>query len=214
MYEIEMKAHVLNPGAVRERLEAEGEFLERVSKKDVYYKSVQNPKIQARIRSEEFFNSDSEKNPFGTDSGGKKSAIIRKKTVLTYKKKESRIDGNGSALEVNEELESEVSDPKALETLFLDLGMEVSLRKTKEALGFALGNAHAELCRVPPLGDFLEVEVLSEKNDANSVQQAREEIKAIFRKCGIQDSQIESRYYSEMLKGIAKDSLKEAEKNV
>ena len=62
--------------------------------------------------------------------------------------------------------------------------------------------AHAELCEVPPLGDFLEIEIIKEKNDEETVKKMKDIIMKIFEECGIKKEDIESRYYRDMLKKL------------
>lgn len=183
MYEIELKAHVDDWKATEERLMSFARFVGRVQKDDAYWVIFKDgKKIQARIRRE----SD------GTDG--------ETKTFLTYKKKESRVDGGGTVYEVNDEKECTVSDAAVLESLFSDIGMKVDIRKQKKITGFQAGEAHIELCSVPPLGDFIEIEILSEKNDELTIAEKRVTLIEILGRCGIPKDKIESRYYSEMLR--------------
>ena len=50
---------------------------------------------------------------------------------------------------------------------------------------------------MPPLGDFLEIEVFA-KDDAHT-EDAKRALLSIFKHCSIDESAIESRYYSDML---------------
>ncbi|MCI5606187.1 MAG: hypothetical protein MR420_01885, partial [Spirochaetia bacterium] len=121
---------------------------------------------------------------------------------------ESFVSENGSMIEVNQENEFTMADSKPLELLFKDLGGTVSLVKNKSADQWSVminGNSvHIELCNVPPLGDFLEIEILKEKNDDITVREMKKIEENIFLECGIQLSQIENRYYSELLREINK----------
>lgn len=185
MYEIELKAHVENRKEVIERLNSFAEFLESVQKDDVYWAKFDGEKkIQARIRRE-------------TNLENNESKIY-----LTYKQKETRIADDGTSCEVNDEKECFVSDSAALEALFCDLGLNIVLKKQKSVMGWQYENAHIELCTVPPLGDFLEIEILADNNDENIVRNSKQAIISIFKKCGISEDKIENRYYSEMLRSL------------
>ena len=61
--------------------------------------------------------------------------------------------------------------------------------------------AHLELCTVERLGDFMEIEILTESNDEKTVSQTKEKLLKMLSKCGISEDKIENRYYSQMLGG-------------
>ncbi|WP_059369720.1 hypothetical protein [Treponema endosymbiont of Eucomonympha sp.] len=52
---------------------------------------------------------------------------------------------------------------------------------------------------LPPLGDFLEIEILSRTGDEATVAGARRELESLLARSGVPLSAVESRYYSEML---------------
>lgn len=190
MFEIEMKAHVQNKDALREKLNKFFEFQKKVIRNDTYFskpiKNNQNKNhISIRIREETL--ETQEKN--------------EKKILLTYKRKELTTKNNG---ELNEEMEAIISNREAIETFLFDAGFSISLKKTKIVEDFLFTaknqNATLELCTIETLGDFLEIEILSENNDKLTVQHSQETIKELFKKLEIPESAIEPRYYSEMLK--------------
>lgn len=185
MFEVELKAHVYEREKVIEKLNSFAEYLGNVQKDDVYWKTYKNEKkVKARIRTETNLEDST------------------KKIFLTYKKKECRFDENGKSYEVNDEKECELSDSITLEALFKDLGMIVFLKKQKIVLGWQFEEIHIELCTVPPLGDFLEIEIISNTNDEKTVSEKREKLISILKKCEIPEKNIENRYYSDMLKNI------------
>ena len=140
----------------------------------------------------------------------KEVAISNEKTnqknILTYKRKEKKVSGNGLETELNDEKECEVSSFNALESLFQDAGFAPYLTKQKSVEDYIAstpyGNATLELCEVSKLGDFLEIEILSEKNDEKTVSQIQMELRNLLAKCEIPETDIESRYYSELLSEI------------
>lgn len=188
-----MKAHVKDRNEVIKKLNSFADFLGRVVRDDTYWF---NGKTKVRIRREKEITSE---NKIGKE-------II----LLTYKKKENRISAEGNAMEVNEEHECELSSSEAIETFLTDSGFFVDLKKHKNVLdwkySFTLPQSGQtiqvtlELCTVPPLGDFLEVEVLSEKDDRDFTESVRKELENLIVLSGIEKSQIENRYYSEMLR--------------
>lgn len=192
MFEIELKTHVKNRDEVYKKLSEFAEFVHSVKKDDTYYSLnlKENFHISARIRKEIQKSSEGESSLF----------------YLTYKKKELKIDSEGTKIEVNDEKESVLSNPEALESLLFDSGFKVSLKKVKIVDGFTiqtdLGKCNLELCNVEKLGDFLEIEILCENNSAETVKKANKIIKSYFAECEIDESEIEEKYYSQLLKEI------------
>ncbi len=181
MYEIELKAHVDDRDATIAKINTFATFCGKVEKSDTYYKLLQHDhKISTRIRSE--------KSNSGT------------KILLTYKRKEVRTDASGTKVEVNDEKECEISAAEPLEALLSDIGFTLSLKKEKSVLGWIYKDAHLELCTVPPLGDFLEIEIISPANDSQTLETCQQELQDILAKSGITKDKIEERYYSDMLR--------------
>lgn len=179
MVEIEMKAHVRNPEAVAAVLTTEGEFLASVDKRDQYWllAPVQGsaPAGRFRLRSE-----------------GGRSTVTRKVKSLS------------GGMEVNAETEFQVSDPEAFLDFARCCGCIPLYQKRKTAHQYRVGRILAELVNVEGLGNFLELEILTESAEREEVCNARDEIEALFRRCSIPRSAIEERFYSEML-GIPSD---------
>lgn len=195
MKEIELKAHVKNRPALKEKLADFSSFCKKVTKKDTYYhlkKSNPNENeknyISLRIR-EEFEE---------TEKGTKKT------TYLTYKKKELQTNSDGLPVEVNDEKETVIDDVSCLEILIKDIGFEKALYKEKIVEDYEcptpFGKALLELCSVQGLGDFLEIEILSETTEDSEIKKIQEELKKLLKKSGIPESEIEKKYYSELLK--------------
>ncbi|MDD7699512.1 MAG: hypothetical protein PUJ61_09195, partial [Spirochaetia bacterium] len=128
--------------------------------------------------------------------GTKKTADL-----LTYKSKEMHTFSNGTACEVNQENETELSDSKTVEKLLLDTGFEPAYTKTKDVMQWEtqtpFGKALLELCKVEKLGDFLEIEIIAE--NCYNEKAINEELKSLLLKSGLQTSDIENKYYCELL---------------
>lgn len=191
MTEIELKARVKDPSAVEQKLNQFAAFEKEVLKEDYYYKNRKcSPSPSIRIRLE-------------TVNGTTTS-------ILTYKKKENRISEDGSQCEVNQELETKIEDSKVLEQWLLDSGAELTVRKTKHVKSWkaatGLGNLQAtlELCNIERLGWFLEIEILSEESDAETVGRIHGELESLLEKSGLGKTDIETKYYSELLKELEK----------
>lgn len=195
-FEIELKAHVYNRDDVIARMNSSGaEYLGHTEKADVYYRfnvSQENHSekkyISARIRRELLkFN-------------GKESST----NYFTYKRKEVLRGKNGSEIEVNDENEFTFEgSTKPLEVFFEDLGGTISLKKEKKVEQWMINldgeEAHVELCTVPPLGDFLEIEIVKDENDEETVNRCKKIEEKIFEMCNITLNQIEPRYYRDLL---------------
>ena len=59
-----------------------------------------------------------------------------------------------------------------------------------------------ELCNVPPLGDFLEIEILIKDDSEEKVRSAQEKLFELLDMTGMGRDKIEQRYYSEMLREL------------
>lgn len=185
MYEIEIKAWNKKP-AETEKLTAsfavyEGSF----DKSDVYYKQKKPPRQSVRLRRETaYFN--------GKDS-------VEKQWV-TYKQKDRLEDG----LEVNREIEFEVSDGDSFLKMLDGFGFELSMKKHKKSKSYHYKEFHIELVEIETLGNFVEIETLREDKSSETVAKAQTELYKLLEKCGIPQNEVEKRYYSELLKLYAK----------
>jgi adenylate cyclase, class 2 len=204
MYEIELKAHVTDRAHVIETLNTFAAYDGTVDKQDTYYHlpseghihTEGKDYISCRIRRE-------------TRAGTQDITTIptpfpaQTNILLTYKRKELRTGKDGTVIEVNDEKECTMSDSEALESLLADIGFTVARRKHKIAEGWYMptesGKAHIELCTVPPLGDFLEIEIMSSTENEQIVAETRKSIERIFVRCDIPLSAVEPRYYNELL---------------
>ncbi len=175
MFEIELKAHVKDRNSVIKNLNSFALYKTSLIRDDQYF-SKDNIKI--RLREEN--NCDSDTSIF----------------ILTYKQKEIRSD-----TEVNDEKECTLSNPDAFLAFIKDAGFKTELTKHKEVKIWTYQGATLELCNVPPLGDFIEIEILSSTNDSKTLAECQKKLHEILSLCGISKSEIENRYYSEMLKG-------------
>ncbi len=190
MYEIELKAHVPNRKVVIEKINSFATFLGTTIKDDTYFHFQYNDSdkhLTCRIRHEVY-----------TFPDGK----TKIQDVLTYKTKKKKTDKNGSAYEVNEENESILSDSASVIKLLVDTGYTKSYSKHKDVMQWITsteyGQAHLELCNIPQLGDFLEIEIVTET--CTNEDGIRDRLKSLIEQSGIPLSNIEERYYSELLK--------------
>jgi len=191
MFEIENKAWVYNRSEVINKLNSFAEYICSIEKSDVYYHfpvEKDGKPVGFRLR-KEIIN---------------KNGNLTYKNTFTYKKKEIRKNQDGSTIEVNSENEFSLDVSEPLVLMAGDLGAVEHLRKIKKVecwhLNTVCGTANIELCNVPPLGDFLEIEIVTENGDLEFVQKAKLQIEKIISDCNIPLSDIEPRYYSQLLK--------------
>lgn len=205
MFELELKAHVRDRAAVIQQLNSFARFDRIIIKDDSYFK-LERPgkeRVTARIRIEEHRLAE---NAF-TFAGQK---TIAQKAFLNYKKKERRsTEPNGIAIEVNDEYETEISDAECVKELLLASGFVNYFSKHKDSFGWyaechgdCFSRAHVELCAVPPLGDFLEIEICSPRKDEAAVREIDAALKQLLLKSGLELCDIEERYYSELLEQL------------
>lgn len=192
MFEIELKAHVYDRDALVQKVKTFATFSQKLLKNDTYYhlpkeNATGEQDVCVRLRTEVEI----------TDTHTKQ------KHIFTYKRKEKKVSDNGIETEFNDEKECELSSFDALESFFQDAGFTPYLTKQKSVEDYIVntpcGKATLELCEVARLGDFLEIEILSESNDEKTVSRIQAELKNLLAKCGIPETDIENRYYSELL---------------
>lgn len=202
MTEIEIKAHVEDRAALEQKLNTFAKYEGSVTRDDTYYKK---DGISIRIRKET-----------------KEVTEQKSDYLLTYKRKEQRTDSTGTTIEVNDEKECEISTPEPLVAFLEDTGYTISLKKHKEVKDWCLDlpdvlkkhslqstksfsyKATFELCKVPPLGDFLEIEILSPTSEENIVNALHKELEELLQKAGIPKSKVEKKYYSELMANLKK----------
>jgi adenylate cyclase class 2 len=181
MTEIELKAHVENPEQLKIRLEALAAYRGAFEKEDAYWfpqkPGFAIPPSGIRVRREK-------------EAGREGSPLIH----VTYKTKEVR-----KGIEINDEREFDVSSAEEFEGLIGLLGFEKGIAKKKKGWAYSHGSINAELSEVEGLGWFIELEILSDKKDEETLARAREELLRFLGDLGIGEEALESRYYTEML---------------
>lgn len=120
-------------------------------------------------------------------------------TVVTYKRKEARGD-----IEVNDEREFAIDDRAAFESLVADLGFSPAIRKEKKTKAFEYRAPDGtpvtiELSLVADLGWFVEIEILADSPGEAETVRAQATLRETLARCGIAESAIERRYYTDML---------------
>jgi adenylate cyclase class 2 len=184
--EIELKAWVEEPEVLKSRIASLACFSASFEKEDAYWypcsepSSGTVPSSGVRIRKER-----------DTDPQGRTTQT----TWVTYKTKELR-----RGIEVNDEREFTVSDDGIFEELLRRLGLEPGIRKHKQGWAWDYGEIRVELAEVSGLGWFVELEIIGDDHEAETITQARTRLLALLHQIGVEEAKIETRYYTEMLR--------------
>lgn len=190
MKEIELKAHVDNRTNLIKILNEKAHFINSVTRDDLYYGKEGTEHKKIRIR--------------------KETTQDKTQYLITYKRKELKKSDNNISIEVNDEMECTISSPEPLEAFLTDNGFTVALKKHKDVMDWTLNvndpflpeqlTCTFELCNVPPLGDFIEIEILYNGNDSKIIDYLNNKLLEYLDLCCIPREKIENRYYSELLK--------------
>jgi len=180
--EIELKAWVEDPQQVQNNIEAFGTFIKSYDKDDAYWlpKGDIAPKAREQKR--------------GTLGSGIRVRQENGEVFITLKKKEVR-----QGIEINDELEFSVSSASAIEEFLDALGYAPWIRKHKQGKAWRWNNVTIELSHVQNLGWFAELEILANTNEPEQIEAARKSLHDCLKKLGIPESNIESRYYTDLL---------------
>ncbi|USS40688.1 class IV adenylate cyclase [Thermococcus aggregans] len=95
-----------------------------------------------------------------------------------------------------DEIEVKVEDFEKTREILKRLGFKEDIWVKKHRYVYRLGNVTFELSRVEGLGDFLDIEVISE-----DVEKAKREIWEVAKKLGLKEEDVEPRLYQELIKG-------------
>lgn len=184
--EIELKAWVEEPEALKARISSLACFSASFEKEDAYWYPCSVPAFGTvpqsgvRIRKER-----------DTDAQGR----VTQTTWVTYKTKELR-----KGIEVNDEREFTVSEDTIFEELLRRLGLEPGIRKHKQGWAWDYEGIRVELAEVAGLGWFVELEIIGNDQGAETITQARTRLLAFLHQIRVGKDKIETRYYTEMLK--------------
>jgi adenylate cyclase class 2 len=192
--EIELKAHVENSEALRILLTEKAEYSFAFEKEDVYWQQKQRTLTGASGSLPLRFRLRREKRilPDGTEE---------LMSLMTFKKKEVR-----AGIEINDEKEFEIACVQgeinsSFEEFLALAGLEPGFAKKKKGWAFQWNRINAELLEVKGLGWFLELEIMAKKEHEENLEIARDELLSFLDNLGLAREKIESRFYSEMLKG-------------
>jgi predicted adenylyl cyclase CyaB len=178
-FEVEKKARLKSPAAMEKKLAEKGRFEGTFVKEDRYY--LLRPAGKRRI--------DMKRDPIF------RIRIMEGRCWLGAKKRTFR-----GKTEINEEVEIPLGHPReALWFLETYLGLEPFVRKRKSTRLYRVGSARVEINKVDGLGHFLEVEVQKKRLGKRDEKAALDRIDSIFRELGVDESDVEPRYYIDLL---------------
>ncbi len=171
-YEVELKARVKDPAAMRQKIKKIAEFVKKIKKIDNYYTLEKKgyPAKSLRIRDQGSFH------------------------LVNFKKRVSYHQG----IHTKKETEFNLQDIKGFLAVLKEFGFRLWIKKHKESEIYRYykhKSAHIELNHLRGLGWFVEVEILT----VNRVSEARKIILAISKRLGINTKDIEKKGYTKLL---------------
>jgi adenylate cyclase class 2 len=188
-FEIELKARVDDREALEQKINSIAVFYGDFDKQDVYWFPASPhsggdalPLSGVRIRRE----------TLQTPGSAPKTV-----TLVTYKAKEIR-DG----IEINDEREFTVNSARDFEELLRRLGLKPGIAKSKRGRSWKSGGVNIEVAEIERLGCFIELEIIAENDDAETITLSRNSLYALLKQTGISEDSIEPRYYNDMLKDL------------
>lgn len=197
--EIELKVPADDPEALKARLSSLGTARGSYEKRDIYWIAADRngspggiPVSGIRIRRE---------HSAGPDGRTVEQALV------TYKIRELR-----GGVEINDEREFALGGgagtgeaAAVFEDLLQRLGLRPDIRKEKQGWAWNLGGEPpvlAELSLIGGLGWFLELEILAENRDEQTLSESRERLLSLLERLEISPERIESRPYTQMLREL------------
>ena len=187
-FEIELKARLDDPLPVKERISALGTYRRSYTKADSYWvpaRAAPGPST-VRIRHE---------------SGEYADGSAYDSVLVTYKAK--KISGS---VEINDEREFTVSDMALFEDLLRYLGLCQDICKEKKGWDWTFPPEQygepitAELSLLTGLGWFLELEMVTNTNDPQTIAKNQKRLFALLARLEVPVEYIEPRPYTAMLR--------------
>ena len=198
MYEIELKAWVDDIPATENKINEFAKYIGLTEKRDTYWRK-KNTEIGIRIRQE------TGKPIIATW----KQKNLRQNEFEVNTEREFIIGSTDFAKDTIPNKKNETSLKSALsnfEDFLKTSDFEISLQKYKSTKTWhhkteKFNLITIEISYVEFLGYFIEIEILSEKNDDETITKAQNCLHQTLQKCGISKEKIETRFYWKLLKG-------------
>jgi adenylate cyclase class IV len=204
-FEIEIKARIKEFATIKERLSAYGKYLHEFEKCDEYWNFEDgNLYTRVRVRREvKIYKNNTEETTLVTC---KNKEIVSGKTPGALAPIKFNLSSRGpqARIEVNNEREFMVSDAGVFEEFLKSLGMKSVIKKEKRGYAWQIPTDRqipiiAELSQVKRLGWFLELEILADNRDDNTIAASQDRFYNLLNALGIPLDKIEERPYTLML---------------
>jgi adenylate cyclase class 2 len=192
--EIEVKARLDSPDPVKQRLEMGGPCRYSYEKNDVYWFPAEQAALPSGIR-------------IRRERKTAPGLPAEERVLVTFKTKEIR-DG----VEINDEQEFTLAgaegDSRQGAEVFAGLlgrlGLTPGVSKEKRGWAWELAGAGqppvlAELSLVTGLGWFIELEIIAENRDEQTIKESRRRLFSLLAELGISEARIEKRPYTLLL---------------
>jgi predicted adenylyl cyclase CyaB len=179
-FEIEVKARVADHAALRAALDSGATFVKEIEKADVYFADARLSAAEVSLDRDRVFRI--------RDVGGACEVTFKERTL----------DG---AIERNVEGEFPISDPAAFRAFAAYIGFRPIIEKRKRTRLYQVGPFNVELNEVPPLGWFLEVELVT--SNASDPAGLSESLLAVLDQFGVARDAVETTPYIVMLRDAA-----------
>lgn len=225
MNEIEIKAHVYNRENLITLLNEIAFFNQEVTRDDTYWSTQKPDSHSIRIRKETVINQNEKKEKLlltykrkKLEHNGKNSIEVNEELETELpdaKPLEAFLKDNGFEISLTKHkhvldwtislsslAETKYSDEKNSENISSIKSNNKKQGSENKILPEEISHLTAtiELCNIPPIGDFIEIEILSENRDAEIISTLHEMLLEILKRCNIPEEQIEEKFYRQLLR--------------
>lgn len=172
--EVEMKCYITekNKARIQKYLDTYTTYKAKADKKDTLFCTPGKKNIEFRLR---------------------KETLNTSGTVYTVTRKKREYSNNG--VEINTEHEFEIHDISGFCDFMSTLGYDIFYTKEKKTIQYTQSEILFEVVSISNLGEFLEIEILSEEKEVNKNQQ---KIFEIFKEVDLVDD-IEKKPYGMLM---------------
>ena len=181
-FEIELKTRLESDEPIKTRLHELGNYCHSHEKLDSYWYPAKSDLLShsgIRLRRESIVNADN---------------TARESILVTFKNKKI-----SEGMEINDEREFSVSNAIVFEEMMEYLGLHKIIIKQKSGWAWTIPPILAELSLVAGLGWFLELEIIADNNDAQTVDICRKQLLSLLANLEIPADRIEPRPYTVLL---------------
>ncbi len=126
----------------------------------------------------------------------KPGTIVMRTRIINGKKKFITLKVRANDFYASKEIEFQVENSKKIEDFIETLGYVKAIDFTKERITTSYKNFNICIDQIDVLGDYIEIEVLTEDNNINMY---KEQILNFAEKLGIDVNDLENRYYPQII---------------